>query len=81
MEELLEAVFSVRSVPRRYKESALSLQLVWSWQLEELVVSLRGREPGIRGTSAVKSRSQATLVKTVKGGLCYSELLSAVTSR
>jgi hypothetical protein len=33
----------------------------------EMVTSLRGREPGSRGTSAVEGRCQATLVKTVKG--------------
>jgi hypothetical protein len=47
---------------------------VWSWQLEEMVASLRGLEPGSRGTSAIGSRCQATLVETVKSSLCYSEL-------
>jgi hypothetical protein len=32
----------------------------------EMVPSLRGREPGSRGTSAVAIRCQATLVKTVR---------------
>jgi hypothetical protein len=32
----------------------------------EMVASLRGRGPGSRGTSAVGSHCQATLVKTVK---------------
>jgi hypothetical protein len=36
---------------------------VCSWQLEEMVAGLRGREPGSRGASAVGSPCQATLVK------------------
>jgi hypothetical protein len=51
-----------------------SRESVLSWQLEEMVASLRGREPESRGTSAVESRCQATLVKTVESRLCYSEL-------
>jgi hypothetical protein len=42
IEELLEAVFSVRSVPRLYKESALSL--VSSQRLVSAVRKLQGRE-------------------------------------
>jgi hypothetical protein len=52
IEELLEAVFSVLSVPRLYNEGQLSLRKspetavirVGSWC--EIVTSLRGREPG-----------------------------------
>jgi hypothetical protein len=33
MEELLEVVFSVQSVPRLYKESALSQQFTSAWGL------------------------------------------------
>jgi hypothetical protein len=44
----------------------------------EMVASLWGREPGSRGTPATGSRCQATLVKTVKSGLCYSELKSSL---
>jgi hypothetical protein len=50
------------------------MELVWIWQLEEMVASLRGLEPGSRGTSAVGSRCQATLVKTAKSSLFYSKL-------
>jgi hypothetical protein len=42
----------------------VSCESVWSWQLEEMVASLREHEPGSRGTSAVGSRCQATLVTT-----------------
>jgi hypothetical protein len=34
-----------------------------------MVASLRGREPGSRGTSAVESRCQATLEKTEESSL------------
>jgi hypothetical protein len=58
IEELLEVVFSVRSVPRLYKEKQLQLResletvvkRVGGWC--EMAASLRGREPGIRGISA-----------------------------
>jgi hypothetical protein len=46
--------------------------VVRGWR--EMVASLLGPEPGSRGTCAVGSRCQATLVKTVKSSLCYSEL-------
>jgi hypothetical protein len=68
IQELLETVFSVRFVPRRYKEDQLlspvrrespetAVTRVGSWC--EMAVSLRVREPGIRGTSTVGSRYQA----------------------
>jgi hypothetical protein len=50
--ELLEAVFSVRSVPRLYNEGQRSLEMtvrrVGGWC--EMAASLRGNEPRSRGT-------------------------------
>jgi hypothetical protein len=43
-------------------------------ELAEMVASLPRREPGSRRTSAVESRCQATLLKTLKSSLCYIEL-------
>jgi hypothetical protein len=58
---------------RQLVSSARELTAEGKYQLEpassgrhEMVVSLRGREPGSRGTPAVGSFCQATLVKTVK---------------
>jgi hypothetical protein len=69
MEELLEAVFSVRYVLGLYGKaiwtSPVSLESavrVYGWR--EMVSSLRGREPGSRGTSAVASNV------TENTGLC-----------
>jgi hypothetical protein len=67
IEELLEAVFSVRSVRRLYNEDQLPLReslesavrSVGGWC--EMAASLRGREPGNRGTSTVGSHYQAAL--------------------
>jgi hypothetical protein len=70
IEELLEAMFSVRSVPRLYNEDQLPLrvsregvcrQAILRRQLGgwcEMAASLRGLEPGSRGTSAVGRRYQ-----------------------
>jgi hypothetical protein len=65
IEELLVAVFSVRSVPRQYNEEQLRLREtpdaavrsvgVWC----EMAASLRGRESRSRGTSIVRNRYQA----------------------
>jgi hypothetical protein len=57
IEELLEAVFSVRSVPKLYNGDQLIIEKsletgdrrVGGWC--EMVASLRGHEPGGRGTS------------------------------
>jgi hypothetical protein len=49
-EELLEAVFSVRSVPRLYKEDQLSLQVSRRTQLEEEEVGVR-RPPACEDVS------------------------------
>jgi hypothetical protein len=43
-----------------------------------MFASLLGREPGSRGTSAVGSRCQATLVKAVKSSLKPASEQSAV---
>jgi hypothetical protein len=58
-DELLETVFSARSISRLYKKDQLPLReslemavrRVEGWR--EMAISLRGREPGSRGTSAV----------------------------
>jgi hypothetical protein len=60
----MEAVFSVLSVPRLYNEEQLSLpespettvRRAEGWCED---ASLRGREPGRRGTSTVGRRYQA----------------------
>jgi deoxyribodipyrimidine photolyase-like uncharacterized protein len=65
IKELLEALFSVRSVPRPYNEDKLPLRgsleaavrRVRGWR--EVVAGLRGREPGRRGTFTVGRRCQA----------------------
>jgi hypothetical protein len=44
----------------------------------EMVVSLQGREPGSRGTSAVENRCQAKLVKTEESSL-VRQLVSSET--
>jgi hypothetical protein len=62
---MLEAAFCVRSVPRLYDEEHMPLRQspetevrkVGGWC--EIAASLRGREPGGRGTSTVGSRYQA----------------------
>jgi hypothetical protein len=59
----MEAMFIVRFVPRLlYRESGESLELadrrVRGWC--EMVVRLRGRERGSRGTSTIGIRYQAT---------------------
>jgi hypothetical protein len=63
IKELLEAVFSVPSVPRLYNEDRLPLRDK-SLKTEdrrtggryEMGATLRGREPGSRATSTVGSR-------------------------
>jgi hypothetical protein len=69
MKELLEALFSMRPLPRLYRKavwtslvSLRSAMRVWGWR--EMVASLWGREPGSRGTSAVGSNV------TENTGLC-----------
>jgi hypothetical protein len=65
MEKVLEAVFSVLSMPRLYNEDQLPLRdsletavrKVGGWC--KMAASLRGREPGSRGMSAVGSRHRA----------------------
>jgi hypothetical protein len=65
-EELLEAVFPVRSVLMLYNEDKLSLRetsetavrRVGGWC--EMAASLRGREPGSREMSTVGRRYQET---------------------
>jgi hypothetical protein len=57
--ELLEAVFSVTSVPRLYKEDQLPLRKSLETAVRRRVwcgmaVSLRGRETGSRGMSSVE---------------------------
>jgi hypothetical protein len=72
--ELLENVFSVRSMPRLYNEAQLlivvgpsrvrvesletAIKRVGGWC--EMAASLRGGESGSRGTSTVERRYQAT---------------------
>jgi hypothetical protein len=57
--------FSVRSVPRLYKEDKIPLResletaVRGVGYLLEMAASLRGREPGRRGTCTVGSRYQA----------------------
>jgi hypothetical protein len=56
----MEAVFYVRSVPRLYNEGQLPLRESLEMRVRrEMAVSLRGREPGSRGTSAVERCYQA----------------------
>jgi hypothetical protein len=57
--EIMEAVFSMRSVPGTAAVQSLSAVAVRRWQLRRETV----REPRGRGTSAVGSRHQATAVK------------------
>jgi hypothetical protein len=65
---IMEAVFSVQSVPRLYNEDQLPLRespetavrRVGGWC--EMAASLRGREPGRKGTSTVRRRYKAAQV-------------------
>jgi hypothetical protein len=65
MEYLSEAVFSVRSVPRLYDEGQLPLRRSLETEVRrvegscEMAASLRGREPGNRGSSTVQRCYQA----------------------
>jgi hypothetical protein len=75
--ELLGLAFSVRSLPGLYTKDQLQLRespetavrIVGGWC--EMVASLRGRDPGSRGTSTVGSRYQAAVkTATENTGLC-----------
>jgi hypothetical protein len=73
-EELLEAVFSVRFVPRLYNEGQLPLEESLETVVKriggccETAASLRGREPWSRGNST--SAAEADRIITT----CCSEL-------
>jgi hypothetical protein len=62
---IMEAVFTVWSVPRLYNEGQLPLRESPETAVRreggwcEMAASLRGHEPGSRGTSTVGSRYQA----------------------
>jgi hypothetical protein len=74
----LEAVFSVRSVPRLYNEGHLALRessetavrRVGDWW--EMAVSMRGREPGSREMSTVTLPSSAVKTVTENTTLCVT---------
>jgi hypothetical protein len=64
IEELLEAVLSVLSVPRLYNEGQLPLEEILETAVRrmrswcEIAASMRGREPRNRGTPTIRCCSE-----------------------
>jgi hypothetical protein len=80
-EELLEAVFSVRSVSSQFNDYQLSLRETLETAVRgvgcwcEMIASLQGRVPGSRETSFVGGFHPSRAVMTVTENSCLSVIV------